>query len=133
MSRLCRCGKIVKDRCDCTGKRTKPTGTTTQSGYDQAHRLASERYRAEHPLCERCVMLYGATGSKPSKDMHHIVSITKAPERRMERSNWLAVCRECHEDLEGDSMAGMAVKRWSEAGYEPTLEGAQGIRGYQNV
>jgi len=51
----------------------------------------------------------------------------------MERSNWLAVCRECHEDLEGDSMAGMAVKRWSEASYEPALEGAQGNRGYQNV
>jgi 5-methylcytosine-specific restriction endonuclease McrA len=78
-------------------------------------------------------MLYGATGAKPSKDMHHIVSIAKAPERRMERSNWLAVCRECHEDLEGDSMAGMAVKRWSEANYESILKGAQGIRGYQNV
>jgi hypothetical protein len=43
------------------------------------------------------------------------------------------VCRECHEDLEGDSMAGMAVKRWSDASYEAVLEGAQGNRGYQNV
>ena len=123
MARLCRCGKIVKDRCECQGERSSRRGNTKQAGYDHAHRMASERYRADRPLCERCVMLYGVVGAQPSRDMHHIEPIRKAPERRMDASNWLAVCGPCHEDLEGDSLSGMAVKRWSEGNYDEAMAG----------
>ena len=119
MPRLCRCGKIVEDRCDCfCGASTQLSRSTTAEGHGSDHRRASERYRAGHPLCERCVQLYGAMHAKPSRDMHHIVSIRKDSTQRMQRSNWLAVCGEHHEELEGNEVEGMACKRWSEANYE---------------
>jgi cytochrome c553 len=78
-------------------------------------------------------MLYGVTDAKPSKDMHHIHSIAKAPSLASEASNWLAVCGPCHEAIEGDEAQGMAVKRWSDAGYDEALHGASQDRGYQDV
>lgn len=123
MGRLCRCGKIVQDRCDCRRGASTQRRSTSREGHGRDHRNASERYRANHPLCERCVMLYGAIDAKPSKDMHHIASIRQAPHLRMVESNWLAVCGPCHEALEGRVLDGQAVKRWSVAGYERALEG----------
>lgn len=122
MPRLCRCGKIVKDRCECHGDRSMQRRDVASEGHGQDHRKASERYRAEHPLCERCVMLYGAMDAKPSRDMHHIHSIRSAPQLRMQRSNWLAVCGSCHEDLEGDAVEGMKVKQWSQICYNAAME-----------
>lgn len=122
MAKLCRCGKIVKDRCDCVSGQSVKRRNVTSEGHGQDHRLASERYRANHPLCERCVMLYGVTDAKPSKDMHHIHSIRSAPHLRMGSNNWLAVCGPCHEDIEGDAMQGIEIKRWSERAYNEALE-----------
>jgi hypothetical protein len=73
-------------------------------------------------------MLYGVTDAKPSKDMHHIHSIRSAPQLRMQRSNWIAVCGPCHEDLEGDAMEGMKVKQWSERAYNAVLEASAGLK-----
>lgn len=123
MARLCRCGKIVDGRCDCRGDASTERRCIKHEGHGSDHRKASERYRANHPLCERCVMLYGAVDAKPSKDMHHIASIKQAPQLRMEESNWLAVCRACHEALEGKQLDGQAVKRWSEMHYEGACYG----------
>jgi hypothetical protein len=117
MARLCRCGKIVKDACDCGRGTSTQRRSSVGVGYGRDHRDASEQYRADHPLCERCVMLYGAMDAQPSRDMHHIQSIKDAPQLRMIRSNWLALCRPCHEALEGSLLDGQAVKRWSEASY----------------
>lgn len=39
----------------------------------------------------------------------------------MQRSNWLAVCGSCHEDLEGDEIEGVKVKQWSERAYDALL------------
>jgi 5-methylcytosine-specific restriction protein A len=128
MAKLCRCGKIVKDRCDCSSGQSVNRRNVTSEGHGQDHRLASERYRANHPLCERCVMLYGAMDAKPSKDMHHIHSIRSAPHLRMSPDNWLAVCGPCHEDIEGDAMQGMEIKRWSEHAYSEALEGSSGLK-----
>ena len=71
----------------------------------------------EHPLCERCVMLYGILEAQPSQDMHHIVAIGVDSAIRMKRFNWLALCRTHHEELEGNEMLGKEVKQWSEANY----------------
>jgi len=109
MPKLCQCGKIVADRCDCKRYSTQKRSTTSEGhGYD--HRKASERYRANHPLCERCVALYGVEQANPTEDMHHIYAIASNPELRMKRSNWLALCRPCHEQIEGDAMAGLEIK-----------------------
>ena len=70
-------------------------------------------------------MLYGAVDAKPPKDMHHIASIKQAPQLRMVESNWLAVCRTCHEALEGKQLDGQAVKRWSEMHYDGACYGDQ--------
>lgn len=66
-------------------------------------------------------MSMGVIGAKASMQMHHIVKITNASGLRMQRSNWLAVCDECHERLEADEAQGKAVKAWSEANYESAL------------
>ena len=68
-------------------------------------------------------MLYGAVDAKPSKDMHHINAIKDAPQLCMVESNWLAVCRNCHELLEGKPIDGQAVKRWSEMHYSGACYG----------
>ena len=120
-SKLCRCGRIVSDRCDRCQKRTEKRSVSAEGhGYD--HRIASERYRKCFPLCERCVMLYGTIGASPARSMHHIESIKDAPEKRMEPSNWLAVCEPCHEAIEGKPIDGMIVKRWSEENYWLAME-----------
>ena len=62
-------------------------------------------------------MLYGILDAQPSQDMHHIISISTDPTQRMKRWNWLALCRACHEHLEGNAIEGKEVKRWSEANY----------------
>ena len=105
MPRLCRCGKIVEDRCECfSGASKQLTRSTTTEGHGSDHRKASERYRAEHPLCERCVQLHGVMHAKPSRDMHHIISIRKDSSQRMSRGNWLAVCGEHHEEIDIERM-----------------------------
>ena len=122
MPRLCRCGRIVADRCECQGGASTQRRDTTSEGHGTDHRKASERYRANHPLCERCVMLWGVVDAKPSKDMHHIHSIQSAPQLRMQESNWLAVCGPCHEAIEGQPIEGMQVKAWSHDAYNKAME-----------
>ena len=126
MPKLCRCGKIASDRCECQGGASTQRRDTTAEGHGTDHRRASERYRAVHPLCERCVMLYGAIDAKPSKDMHHIRSIRNAPHLRMDPSNWLAVCGPCHEAIEDRELEGMEIKAWSVRSYNATLEASSG-------
>jgi 5-methylcytosine-specific restriction endonuclease McrA len=66
-------------------------------------------------------MLHGAVNANLSKDMHHIVKITKSEHLKMEQSNWLALCVECHEALEKDELEGMKTKQWSDLHYEEAL------------
>lgn len=123
MPKLCHCGKIVDNVCDCK-RRSKQKRSTVAEGHGYDHRVASERYRAEHPLCERCVVLHGVENAQPSEEMHHIHSIKSQPQLRMKRINWLAVCRKCHEDLEGDVMAGMQIKQQSGKHYQWLMGGS---------
>ncbi|EFX61834.1 hypothetical protein DAPPUDRAFT_120887, partial [Daphnia pulex] len=115
--KLCKCGAIVGRRCEkCYPQ--KHDRTTKQRGYDNKHRVASERYRVEHPLCERCVMIGGVEQANVTEHMHHIVKVSDAEQLRMRSDNWLGVCVDCHETLENDVAQGMKVKQWSLANYE---------------
>lgn len=67
-------------------------------------------------------MLFGVMDAQPSQDMHHIVAICNAPNERMQRSNWLAVCRMHHEELERDEIEGLKTKRWSDENYHRLMD-----------
>jgi hypothetical protein len=67
-------------------------------------------------------MLQGVELASPSQDMHHVQSIAARPDLRMSPSNWLALCRTHHSELEGKTMLGMEVKRWSDDNYERLME-----------
>lgn len=94
--RLCRCGEIVSGRCKkCAPKQVRKS--TADRGYGQDWRTLSERYRAEHPLCEVCD-LEGRTTA--TAHCHHIIKIADAPDLRLEWTNLLSVCELCHERVE---------------------------------
>ena len=121
--KLCRCGRIVKESCSVCNPPPKHALTTSERGYSSDHKRASELYRTLHPLCENCVCVSGVIDANPSEEMHHIESIASNPGKRMSRDNWLAVCKSCHQELEGDVAKGKQVKRWSESNYEDALNG----------
>lgn len=114
---------MVSDRCLACDPEMSHARTTKQRGYSYDHRMASKRYRAEHPLCERCMCVFGILNSAASEEMHHIESIVDSPNKRMDSSNWLALCRSCHQELEGDVMSGMQIKRWSDQHYVEVING----------
>ena len=118
--RLCRCGAIVEDRCARCQPASQHKQTTKQRGYGSDHRRASEVYRAEHPLCEACVM-HSVIGAQSTADLHHIHSIADRPDLRMHRSNWLALCKTHHTQLESDVQTAQRVKAWSIQHYEQAL------------
>lgn len=95
--RLCRCGAIVDGKCARCAPVSTHTKTTAERGYDHAWRRLSERVRIEQPLCERCEQ-QGKV--KAARHVHHVQPIAVAPWLRLERSNLMAVCVECHEELE---------------------------------
>ena len=100
MPKLCKCGAIVDKRCERCDPPIPHKQTTQERGYGNDWRKLSERYRKSHPLCERCTE-QGRT--RAADHVHHIIPIRVAPELRLERSNLMAVCVECHEEL--DSVA----------------------------
>ena len=69
-------------------------------------------------------MMHGPLASNTSSELHHIVKIVDNPNRRMDRNNWLAVCNSCHNAVEGDIIAGMTVRQWSDTNYDRVLRNA---------
>jgi hypothetical protein len=122
MPRLCRCGQIVDDICVKCNPPKPHNKKTKDRGYGRGHKIASELYRTIKPLCERCVMVYGVVGALPSKEMHHIHPIRSRPELAMNEGNWLALCKQHHEELEYKIELGMETKRWSQQNYEKSME-----------
>jgi hypothetical protein len=115
--KLCRCGEVVQDKCPRCYKPSK----RFENFYTNEHRKASERYRAEHPLCECCMMRFGVMSANPSRDMHHIVKIVDNRDMKMDSNNWLALCRDCHQEIEGNTTIGYNVKQWSLANYNEVI------------
>ena len=58
-------------------------------------------------MCERCLEAGRVTATT---ECHHIISIADAPHLMMERSNIIAVCHQCHEELEGKKLPSRKVR-----------------------
>ena len=98
--RLCKCGAFIEKGL-CERCKTQPTShkkTTAERGYGHDWRTFSELQRDLRPLCEVCE---AAGKVEPTTQMHHIEKIKDAPSRRLDKSNTIAVCNECHEGIEG--------------------------------
>lgn len=70
------------------------------------------------------MMLYGPVHANTASSLHHIAKIADCPQRRMDKSNWLSVCNQCHNEVENDVLGGMAVRQWSDANYDKVLRNA---------
>jgi len=70
------------------------------------------------------MMMHGPLASNTSAELHHIVKIIDNPAKRMDKNNWLAVCNSCHNEVEGDIIAGMTVRQWSDTNYDKVLRNA---------
>lgn len=97
----CKCGGTRTDgKCDrCHTSKGKHERTTTQRGYGADWQRVSRMVRELRPLCEVCQ----ARGIvRAASEVHHKQPISIAPSLRLEMSNLMSVCRECHEWLERD-------------------------------
>jgi 5-methylcytosine-specific restriction protein A len=66
-------------------------------GYDGDWRRARIAYLKKHPLCEMCLL---QDETVPAVMVHHKVAI-KDGGKRLDPSNFMALCNECHEQIEG--------------------------------
>ena len=68
-------------------------GTSTERGYDKHWRILRDLVIQEQPICQHC-LCHGIY--VPAQEVDHIVPISKAPHRRLDRSNLQALCKPCH-------------------------------------
>lgn len=78
-------------------------GSAASRGYDSRWQRKREHVlRRDGCLCQQCKRVGRLT---TATEVHHVVKIVDAPELRLEDSNLVSVCRDCHELLEmGGSM-----------------------------
>ncbi|WP_350052955.1 HNH endonuclease signature motif containing protein [Pelagibacterium sp.] len=113
-SRLCTCGRTIGPgtRCACQQikdkaararhDRTRPNSATR--GYDGAWRRVRAEHLAEHPICEH-------PGCKqPSEEAHHVISVRKRPDLRLDKRNLMALCKSHHSQVTA-RMQGFAKRR----------------------
>ena len=76
-------------------------------GYSRDWELLSRRVRTEDPLCVLCEQAGRIT---PATEVHHIQSVRAAPGRRLDRSNLMPLCAECHRRMEsGQTIPGGSI------------------------
>lgn len=96
LKRQCnKCKAIVSGQCpNCKrGWADKSRGTRHERGYDWDWVRLREYFMANHPLCEDCL---DRGVSVVSTECHHVESIARKPELRLDASNLRALCGECH-------------------------------------
>lgn len=93
--RFCTCGRHVvpaKQMCPCAKARKAKSDSDRPSararGYDGAWEAARARHLARHPACVDC--------GEPATLVDHIISIRKAPHRRLDPTNFASMCAVCH-------------------------------------
>jgi 5-methylcytosine-specific restriction protein A len=95
--KLCKCGRIVKDRCEYCNPKENHKQTTKERGYDYSWDKLSKLKRTHNPLCEVCCEKGMVT---PATEVHHKVKIKNRPDLRLDWDNLMSVCRSCHEAIE---------------------------------
>ena len=96
LPRLCSCGRTVTGVCECRGVKQasrEDYRASKSERYPKGWDELAAAYRADNPLCERC-MDHGRT--TPAKDVHHKVKVSVSPELALEWNNLMSVCRKCH-------------------------------------
>lgn len=58
----------------------------------------SRQIRRERPICEECLKKGGPL--KPSQEVHHVVKVRSNPNLAFDPANLMALCRECHLEIE---------------------------------
>lgn len=93
--RFCICGRHVVPAgkpCPCTMKRKAASDAARPSrqarGYDVAWEQARAKHLARFPACVSC--------GQPATLVDHIVSIRRAPHRRLDPTNFASMCATCH-------------------------------------
>ncbi|RVD50042.1 HNH endonuclease signature motif containing protein [Mesorhizobium sp. M7A.F.Ca.ET.027.03.2.1] len=92
--RLCACGRVVPPGLTCVcAKARKATADSKRPsararGYDGDWQAARAKHLASHPSCVEC--------GEPATLVDHIVSIRKAPHRRLDPTNFASMCPTCH-------------------------------------
>lgn len=61
--------------------------------YDYTWRVLSKAFRQMNPLCAECLR---SDIIKLATEVHHIIDIADAPDRRLDTSNLESLCHECH-------------------------------------
>lgn len=62
-------------------------------GYDKKWEKVRKMFLKEHPLCEDCLR-YGVY--TPAQEVHHIEKVKDRPDRRLDPTNLMALCKACH-------------------------------------
>ena len=95
---LCRCGGLRTNgqcnRCTAGNQRPAHKQTTRERGYGYDWQQFRKVFLAQHPLCVDCMEQGRAT---EAEELHHVVKIIDAPERRLDPSNVMPLCSECHD------------------------------------
>jgi 5-methylcytosine-specific restriction protein A len=95
------CGGYYEGKwCHCRAKKKNRVGTNDR-GYGDDWRRLSERFRKVNPLCQPC---YNAGRITAARECHHIEAIADRPDLRLDESNLVAVCRQCHQLIEAQKL-----------------------------
>lgn len=90
--------RVEKGRCKAhqqQGKRDwdQHRGNADQRGYDAGWRKLRQVFLAMNPMCADC----SASGRIAlATDVHHVAKVQDAPHLRLDPSNLMALCHECH-------------------------------------
>jgi 5-methylcytosine-specific restriction protein A len=88
-----RCPTLKRPKV-CTPSIGDPSrGTSTARGFTWRWRQLSLRYRANHPLCERCL---AAGRTVPATEVHHKLKHGGDPSLVMDSDQLEALCHACH-------------------------------------
>lgn len=77
-------------RCaDHRSQRQQERGTAHERGYDVHWQRLASLVRRQRPMCQDC-------GREPTREIHHLQSVRKRPDLRLDPRNLWACCLSCH-------------------------------------
>lgn len=88
-----RCDEHQAERTELLEQRDRERGSAASRGYDQAWRRVRAAVLGRQPLCVSCEQNDLVV---PATEVDHIVSIDRAPARRLDQTNLQPLCKPCH-------------------------------------